>query len=338
MVSCSSDSSDVTDNNSNEGKYFAVGIQYGKNKANNFAYMASIWVDGVPTNLSNTVSYSTADAIALNDNDIYVVGTETADNNNVVLKLWKNNVGKNITDGAYRVQATDIVVNQGNVYIAGNEYLGLLNSPIATIWRNGQAIRLTTDVISEVNAVYVYGNDIYAAGYKMINDKKTAITWKNGVETILYSEDDDLESIATDIYADDSGIYVTGAARNSDKSTAILWKNTVATPLSNPEVYTEAKALFVQNSDVYVCGHEINTDNYQFTGRIWKNGNLIDEIANGHLESICIKENKIYTGGTGLDDEGMDQEGKIWESDLETLDFTAKYKFTANAIKAVLVK
>ena len=338
MVSCSNDSSETKEEDgNNSGKNFLVGSKYGPNKNNNFSWLAAIWVDGVPTVLSNE-GISVANAIALYNNDIYVVGTESLGNGNDILKLWKNNISENLTGGEHHVEATDIVVSEGNVYIVGNEYSGSLNSSIATVWKNGQSINLS-DEISEANAVYVYNGEAFVAGYKIINDKKTAIVWKIGKgETPLYSDKDDLESIATDIYVDKNGVYVTGYLRNSTKSTAMVWKNSVATALSDESTFSEAKTLFVHNSDVYVGGCDIDTHDYDFVGKIWKNGVLVKKINGANPVSMDIKNNKIYIAAFGLDDKGINQQDKIWESGLDNLDFVAKYKFSNVKINAVLVE
>ena len=337
ITSCSNDGNEAKEeNNISDGKFIAVGSKYSRNRDNNFSQLASIWVDGVPTTLSNTGT-SVADAVAFYNNDLYIAGTESLGNGNQILKLWKNNTSQNLTDGNHHVEATNIVINQENVYISGNEYSGSLNSSLATFWKNGQATHLT-DQVSEANAIYIHNNDIYVTGFKVIDNKKTAVVWKNGIETVLYVEDNDLESIGTDIYVDNGNVYVTGCLRNSVKSAAVIWKNKMITTLSDENNYSETRALFVHNSDVYIVGCDIDTHDYDFVGKIWKNGTLVKEINNGNPECITVKNNKIYIGGSGLDDRGMNQEGKIWEAELNNLDFLAKYKFPNDEIKAVLIK
>ena len=153
-----------------------------------------------------------------------------------------------------------------------------------------------------------------------------------------YSGSDDLESGATDIYVDATGVYVTGYIRKSTKSTAVLWKNAVSVSLSNPEVYTEAKALFVHNSDLYVCGYQVDINDYKFKGKIWKNGFLIGEITDGKLESVYIKGNEIFVAGFGLNTTKINQEAKIWKSNLNNINFIEEYKFPSDEIKAIVVK
>lgn len=340
IISCSNDTSEKKENDIDitTGKYFAVGSKYGKNKENNFSYMASIWVDGVPVILSDKGSSSTANAIAFYNNDTYIAGTESLQNGNDILKLWKNNVAESLTDGKHHVEAADIAINQRDVYIVGNEYIGSLNTSIATVWKNGTPIRLS-DEISEANAISIHNNEMYIAGYKEYYGKKTAIVWKlNGSETFLYTEKDDLESTASDIYVDESGIYVTGYLRNSGKSAAILWKNTVATRLSDENSFSEARTLFVHNGDVYVCGYDIDIHKYDFTGKIWKNGSLVKEMNNAKPESVSIKDNKILIGGIGLGERKVSHEAKIWDSDINNLNSVQQHGFGADKINAVLIK
>lgn len=330
IISCSNDSH--AENNINEKKYYAVGSKYSRTKENYYTWVASIWIDGVPTLLSNSGTPSVAKALAFYNNDIYITGTESTKDGNDILKLWKNNVEENLTDGSDNLIPNDIAVHQGNVYIVGNSH------SVATIWKNGKATYLSNKS-SEANAIFIYNDNVYVTGNNVVNNKHTAVVWKDGVETILYSEEDNFQSTGTDIYVDDKNIYVTGYLTHLNQSIPIIWKNNIATTLSNPDINKnyQANALFVYNSDVYVCGFERDI-NYYDTGKIWKNGILIKDIIGANPTCIIVNNNKIFTAGFGLPQGNVPQEAKIWESNVEDLKFVEKYRFPLDEINDFQIK
>jgi hypothetical protein len=71
--------------------------------------------NGVATILSGNL----ADGIAVNDNDVYNVGTTISSSGGEVATLWKNGVPTQLTNGSLQSQANGIVISGGAVYIAG---------------------------------------------------------------------------------------------------------------------------------------------------------------------------------------------------------------------------
>lgn len=329
LTSCSDVSSDSkTEISDTPVKFYAIGSKVGMTTENKSNPLATVWVDNIPTILSNTGFSSVANAITFDNNDRYIVGTESYENGTSFIKLWKNNSVENITQENHYADATDIFVSQGNVYISGNEYIDFLS--VATIWKNGKPIHLTTNISSRVYAVYVYNDDIYAAGYKIVNDKSIAVIWKNGVETIWYNENNDWESKAIDVCFDGKNIYAVGEAwtppgAKQFKKITLQWKNNTSVILPSIKRISVPRAMYVYNSDVFVCGYEF--DDYKFDGKVWKNGAIFKELNHSQLVSINIKNNKLYIGGFYIKGTLESNASKIWEYNLNNLEDIKEYSF-----------
>ncbi|WP_300670657.1 hypothetical protein [Soonwooa sp.] len=69
--------------------------------------IASVWKNGMVTKLSENRSYGTS--IAIDRNDVYVVGTEYI-NNKGYAKLWKNGKPTNLTNGNFYAVAGKIII------------------------------------------------------------------------------------------------------------------------------------------------------------------------------------------------------------------------------------
>lgn len=83
----------------------------------------------------NTLSANgVAFAIALNGDDVYVVGTEWNGSNSVA-KYWKNGTAVALSNKSANTVATAITVDRGDVYIAGTE-TALDEPSIAKYWKN----------------------------------------------------------------------------------------------------------------------------------------------------------------------------------------------------------
>lgn len=149
--------------------------------------------------------------------------------------------------------------------------------------------------------------DAYVAGYeKNENGIWVAKYWKNGQAVSL--SDGSKNNYACSIYISDGDVYVAGHEGGTDPfitSTGLAkyWKNGTATYLPGKGKYTktEAKAIVVSGSDVYVAGIMYSANNGQDPQPVyWKNGNLIsltDESYEGYAEAIAIDGNDVYVAG-----------------------------------------
>jgi hypothetical protein len=136
------------------------------------ASRAVYWKNGKIHFLTDGKYDSDADAICVSDGDVYVAGTEFSGNIDkftyydawdtdetpdglehcAVAKYWKNGKEFDLTDGKHGANVSGIAVVGGDVYVAGVEAIGKHYSDmneqeeaaqVATVWKNGKAIRLT---------------------------------------------------------------------------------------------------------------------------------------------------------------------------------------------------
>lgn len=145
----------------------------------------------------NTLSTNgVAFAIALDGNDVYVVGTEWNGSNSVA-KYWKNGKGVALSNKSTNTVATAITVEGGDVYIAGTETVPGESSTVK-YWKNGIAVALD---LGEYDGAYaagiaVDGDDVYVAGRVFTDGKTKAAYWKNGTLVTLTDENESVDAVS----------------------------------------------------------------------------------------------------------------------------------------------
>jgi hypothetical protein len=169
-----------------------------------------------------------------------------------------------------------ITVNP-DVYAAG------ANGNVATIWKNGEILYSLTDGANPacVNSVFVYGSDVYAAGYELINNSMYGLQFYNGR----------------------------------------VWKNgNIMHPLTSID-YTGAFAtsVYVSDGDVYLAEKISNLLGLFVTGKIWKNGEILYNLSCGP-NSIYVSDNDVYTAGDILNNNGF-YAPTLWKNDIERYRF-----------------
>jgi hypothetical protein len=166
-----------------------------------------------------------ATGIAVSGSDVYVAGyygNET--------RLWKNGMIETLNNASgYRGAA--VTIKGSDVYV-----LGYSNSlPIKIrIWKNG----VSTDIASgSGNAVgksiaVSANNDVYIAGYEILNGKAAARLWKNGAASTL--NDGTKHAFANAVSVKGNNVYVAGTERDANNSLeyARVWKNGTTTFVS----------------------------------------------------------------------------------------------------------
>ena len=151
---------------------------------------ARYWKNGVPTDLSNALTYygangslcyPTTTSISVSGNDVYVAGYQLTSTRRTTALYWKNGVASYLTtDSISGSEANSLFVSGNDVYIAG--YQNVNNYSRAMYWKNGVPVTLTTEARSAAaNSIFVAGNDVYVAGYQWtIGGYYIATYWKNG--------------------------------------------------------------------------------------------------------------------------------------------------------------
>ena len=159
---------------------------------------ATIFKNGVLTDLSAGFTTSAANAVLLNGADVYVAGMHSS----TVAKYWKNGVATILpsTAALSETAAFSIFISGTDIYAAGFEKTpaGQGNIEVAKYWKNGVITNLTDATHhAAANAIVVSGADIYAAGYEEnASGNGVAKYWKNGTAVILTNGANDAEAFS----------------------------------------------------------------------------------------------------------------------------------------------
>jgi hypothetical protein len=150
--------------------------------------------------------------------------------------------------------ASSIFVSGNDVYAGGYDQFYK-----AAYWKNGSATQLAdTNMISNANCLYIYGTDIYVAGW--LGD--SAVYWKNGQ---TYYLPDGLPAQAFSIFVSGTDVYVAGG----EDGVARYWKNGISTVLQSGNTF--AFSIFVNDGNAYIAGGKNSIPEY------WRNssGNIL---------------------------------------------------------------
>ena len=96
--------------------------------------VARWWKNGTEMPVSDDVHFSSAEAIQVVGNDVYIVGYEGNSASKSIAKYWKNGNPVNIADGTANVSLSGISVNGQDVYVVGNS----LHTNGNTVLRSGR--------------------------------------------------------------------------------------------------------------------------------------------------------------------------------------------------------
>ncbi|MBL7706991.1 MAG: hypothetical protein JNM21_15695 [Taibaiella sp.] len=302
---------------------YAVG--YEKNQQNKM--VAKLWKNGVVTSLTDGRFNAVANAVSVSGADVYVVGYEVNAAGKWVAKLWKNGVGTDLFEGGNSTAAHSVAVSGNDVYVVGYESIGIrtisklwknaevtvisdgsISAPLrfvtvvdgdvymtgsingfAHLWKNGTASNISSNIRSSGDALAISENDVYVAGVESINEKKSAVLWKNGIPERL-SNDSDFSVEAGSVAISGEDVYVVGRVKSSTgyPGPVKLWKNGVESTLTNTfntNYFTFKIAVSVFGNDVYIG------DGDEGKAKIWKNGiatNLTDGSYEADINSIFL--------------------------------------------------
>lgn len=145
-------------------------------------YVATIWVDGVKTDLDDGGNHAAlANAIFVSGGSVYIAGYYN-DGTYDIATVWVNGVKTDLSTSGHNARANSIYLSGGNVYVGGVYDNG------AAFWVNGAKTDLPCTAVSgtAVNSVYV-GNNVYSAGndYDSNTGSVVAKVWKDS--TTLYT-------------------------------------------------------------------------------------------------------------------------------------------------------
>lgn len=301
LKSCSKETDNpIVDFYENDIKVYVSGYEdvNGKNAA-------TVWLNGVPTPLTDGTATALANTLFVTGTDVYAAGYQKNNTTNrKVAKIWKNGQEEVLSDGVYDSQITAIHVTEGgDVYAIGYESRDHF---IAKIWKNG----VVTNLTDGTNEAYVYDitvldNDVYVVGYEKSNNIRVAKLWKNGVAESL--TDGTNGSHATTIFIDGNDIFIgINEYLNSSFQTKIIKNGTLTSVIDTFYI----SSLYVEGEDIYAGGSTINE-----TAAIWKNGETTILDNGGYVFDLQVVDSNIYSVGSDYDGATGNMIAKIWKNE-----------------------
>jgi predicted heme/steroid binding protein len=175
-----------------------------------------ITIDGVGEKYEIEIEQATGEY-----NTVYIAG-HYKDGDVTIAALWKDGEVEPLSQA--RSVANAVFVYNGDVYVSGCEY-GTDNKSKAVLWKNGQRQLLPSHSsefeTSYAQSVYVYGNNVYVAGYARYDEKGGsptggtwshlhALLWTNGEATHLYGDGYYDRTQANSVYVDAANVSIAG--------------------------------------------------------------------------------------------------------------------------------
>jgi hypothetical protein len=261
-------------------------------------YVRAYATNSAGTAYGNEITFTTL------DHDIYIGGASMPGAHDIAT-IWMDGVPTELTDGTQEAYVTCIQVVGSDVYAGGIEHNG--SFWVAKIWKNGVPTVLSDGTSNaELHSIYVVGSDVYAGGA----DHGVAKTWKNGVGTALPDG-----TFALSVFVSGSDLYACGDYYNYPANYALFWKNGMFADLTNRTTGSNANAVYVSGSDVYVGGRE------NMVAKIWKNG-VATSLSNGTLfnmiTTLYVNGTDVYAGGYEMLSPGGISIAKYWKNGVAT--------------------
>ncbi|WET67875.1 FKBP-type peptidyl-prolyl cis-trans isomerase [Sphingobacterium sp.] len=261
-------------------------------------------------NLARTETrLSLARSIAIDGNDIHVVGNILDSRGRDKAAYWKNQkyiplpIKLQSNGDSETSYANGIEVSNGNVFIfpyqSGTNYYYLKNG----VETNFPYLVNPGQIKDRIH--FVSGNDIYLANYA-----DEAAYWKNGVKVSLDNTMRQPNRVqVSSIFVYGSDVYVAGyksyagTGSGTNRSMAVYWKNGQEVILSTGSgIYATrlTSSIFVADNDVYVSGMSVDPNTGEPMAVYWKNGQMVI-LAKGQTFTqalaIAVAGNDVYVAG-----------------------------------------
>lgn len=208
-------------------------------------YIATLWKNGVATHLDSGGNLSIANAITINNGDVYIAGYKADYNkgDKEIAKYWINGEAVEITQNT-TANAQDIYIKDNKIYTLVNETVN--NVVLAKYWENGNDFILSENNTATLGrSMTIIDNIIYVSGiiYDKDIEHRYATLWVNGIEkrlseNTIYGETCKLTSSNGDVYVltNEHQEYFTGPK---------YWKNGKETQFVHHNEVSMANDIFV---------------------------------------------------------------------------------------------
>jgi hypothetical protein len=205
-----------------------------------------VWKDG--TAEPGYTEAHCLNSLFIDGSDVYAAGITTYYD----AAVWKNGVLKYTfpsPDGTFG-EICSILIHDGNVYSAGFEYNSGVGVGVGKVWKNNETL-YTLEDYTQINSIYIYNGDIYAA---VISDPPAGLTGQllinggkaYGGTTIDLSVTGIYNEVVSVVVANGE-VYVAGMDNNS----ASYWRNGEVITLPSASLYSSASCIFVPPLEEY---------------------------------------------------------------------------------------
>jgi hypothetical protein len=273
--------------------------------------------------------------------DVYLIGSGAINSSPTSgsAMYWKNNepvelFSSTISDLGVQEYPTGIAVSGNDVYVSGTGTAGRNAQAelysIAKYWKNGVPVNLTDGLtIAFTTGIGISGADVIVIGQESTTDLQQAFGkyWKNGVGVILSGA-----ASPTGIAVTGKDVYISGRMHDSltGHETAVYWKNGTMVRLSDGSSDSQANAIVISGSDIYIAGHDgfhaaywknqvpvyLTDGSYPYSARAiavegndvlvagdiigtyWKNGIPVTMSENVDISSVALAEGDTYIVGS----------------------------------------
>lgn len=284
--SCKKDKN-IKPNSSNSSKSLDVYVAGFQNNAANS--IATIWKNGVATNLTNGTKNAFAFSVAADGNDIYVVGEEVNSSGMKVAKVWKNNIPFDLTDGSKNASAHCIFITNGNIYIGGYTEIGSTQRGVLWKYNTPTTYIMPINSLAIINSITTMNGEILVTGAKAGTNANYVAINNDGMNMYNVPNLDYINKI----YSSGNDLYLAGKKGNI----ARYVKNNFAKDLTDGSGSAMCYDICTVSNIVYSCGSEESTITAKLVSKVWKDGvpNIYsDSTINSLAISIVAKNGTTY--------------------------------------------
>ena len=234
---------------------------------------------------------------------------------------WKNGsaptfLNNGIGNGAV---INKIAFNGTDLYAVGYEITTANNMSLASIWKNGNQMYLTSfPTASAASSILFQGSDTYITGKYTTGviagpTKDYPCYWKNGIVQTLPTDvtpppgDSRVSAFATGIALAGADVYACGYTGSlTGKYVATYWKNGVEIKLTDGTTDALINCIGSIGNDVYMGGFQASASGKSIA-MLWRNGNpvpLTDGTDYAGVYAISVHGNDVYLAGNKGNSDG----------------------------------
>ncbi len=203
----------------------------------------TVWTNGVRQDFAESDSYFDVRSFVVDNSTFYTCGFGSFNNESNTALFWENETFVSLAPDNVSV-AESIAISNSKIYVAGAESID--NQPLRPVLWIDQVPNYYPNP-GLLSAVFIDGQDVYTAGYEIVDDVWKGKVWKNGEVLFELSPESPNDVSPRDIFVYDSKVYTVGTEEATENGrTAMLWVNDTPIVLSDGMDDTFVTAVFVR--------------------------------------------------------------------------------------------